>query len=248
MAFELSGVPSDRLPGVLATGSTDVRRIFLSMSAREQQGRDSEYLHWHSLDHRPEQYRIAGLRHSLRLVSTPSCREARAFSDPRYDAIDHVMSYFFAGGAALDQYKALSDALQGDRRPFRLPSVMSGYFTLAGRVAAPRAIAGADVIPWRPCRGAYLLVERGAESPAYLADLAGVAGIWWYETDTANIIVGSNNAGLQFTQFFLDGDPLAAAQQLRPLLEHRWAAQKVAPLFAAPFYTLVPFEWDRHLP
>jgi hypothetical protein len=56
------------LPEVLATGATDVRMIFVSMAAREPGGRDAEYLEWHSLDHRPEQHRLAGLRHSLRLV------------------------------------------------------------------------------------------------------------------------------------------------------------------------------------
>ena len=101
MTFELTGTASDELPAVLATGATDVRVIFVSMSAREPDGRDADYLEWHSLDHRPEQYRVAGIRHSIRLVSTRACRAARAFGDPRYDAVDHVMTYFFADGAAL---------------------------------------------------------------------------------------------------------------------------------------------------
>jgi hypothetical protein len=117
VAINLSGTASDELPAVLAAGSTDVSLIFASLSAREPTGKDAQYLEWHSLDHRPEQYRIAGIRHSLRLVSTPACRAARACSGPRYDAVDHVMTYFFAANAALDQFKALSDALCGGRRP-----------------------------------------------------------------------------------------------------------------------------------
>src|SRR5271166_3609571 len=136
MTIDLRGTASDLLPEVLASGATDVRMIFVSMTAREPDGRDAEYLEWHSLDHRPEQYRIAGLRHSLRLVSTPACRAARGFSDSRHDEIDHVMTYFFADGAALEQFAALSSALVGDRRPFRLPTIESGYFRLAGKVAA----------------------------------------------------------------------------------------------------------------
>src|ERR1700759_5120381 len=150
MPMKLTGNPSDELPEVLASGTTDVRSIFASLSAREPSGRDAEYLEWHSLDHRPEEYRIAGLRHSIRLVSTPACRAARAVSDSRYDAVDHVMPYFFTADAARDQFVKLSNALQGGRRPFRLPSVDSGYFNLEGKVAARKAIAGADVIPWRP--------------------------------------------------------------------------------------------------
>ena len=92
MAFALPGTPSDQLPAVLASGASDVAYIFVSMSARDPNGRDADYLEWHSLDHRPEQYRVAGIRHSLRLVSTPDCRAARACSSGPYDAVDHVMT------------------------------------------------------------------------------------------------------------------------------------------------------------
>src|ERR1700761_5184006 len=109
--MQLSGTASDDLPPVLATGSTDVHTIFVSLSARDADGRDAEYLHWHSLDHRPEQYRVAGIRHSLRLVSTPACRAARAASHGRYDLVDHVMTYYFTQDAAFDQFRALSVAL-----------------------------------------------------------------------------------------------------------------------------------------
>jgi hypothetical protein len=248
MTIDLSGTPSDQLPAVLATGATDIRLIFISMSAREPGGRDAQYLEWHSLDHRPEQHRLAGLRQSLRVVSTPACRAARAFSDPRYNAVDHVMTYFFADGAALDQFRALSDALVGDRRPLRLPSVESGYFRFAGKVANPSAIAGADVIPWRPSRGAYLIVERGAESPVALTDIAGIAGIWWHQGGAPPVPGFPDNTGVQVTFCFLDGDPVETAERLRRPLERRWTSGKVVPLLAAPFHTIVPFEWERFLP
>ncbi|MGO9932575.1 MAG: hypothetical protein ACLPV8_12280 [Steroidobacteraceae bacterium] len=247
MPFNLSGTASDELPQVLAAGATDVELIFTSMSAREPRGRDAEYLEWHSLDHRPEQYRVAGLRHSMRVVSTPACRAARACSDSRYAAVDHVMTYFFAAGAALDQFSALSAALSGDRRPFRLPSVDANYFSLAGKVAARRAMAGADVIPWRPARGVYLLVEQGLSSPSSLAEVAGVAGIWWL--DGGRPIAGfPDTSGLRLTYCFLDGEPVETAERLRATLEQRWRAGSVVPLLAAPFHTLVPFEWARYLP
>lgn len=248
MTFILPGIPSDRLPAVLAVGGTDIGTIFVSMSAREPAGRDAEYLEWHSLDHRPEQYRIPGLRHSLRLVSTPACRAARARSDARYGAVDHVMTYFFAEGAALDQFGALSTALGGARRPFRLPTVESGYLRLAGKIAAPRAIAGADVIPWRPARGVYLIVEEGVASPAALTEVAGVAGIWWHGGGAPAMPGFSDHAGMQVIYCFLDEDPVATAQQLRSPLEERWATHEVVPLFAAPFHIVAPFEWSRYLP
>src|ERR1700730_5942893 len=88
MTIDLPGVASDELPAVLATGTTDVRMLFVSMSAREPEGGDVEHLEWHSRRHPSEQSRIAGLRPSRRLLSTPGCRAARGPSDPRYDAID----------------------------------------------------------------------------------------------------------------------------------------------------------------
>jgi hypothetical protein len=248
MTMRLPGVPSDALPAVIATGSTDVRTIFLSMSAREPHGRDADYLEWHSLDHRAEQYRIAGLRHSIRWVSTPACRTARLAGDARYDAADHVMTYFFAADAAFDQFNALSAALGGERRPFRLPSVYAGYLHCAGKIAAQRAIAGADVIPWRPARGVCLILEQGAQSPASLIDVEGIAGIWWHRGGTPPIAGFPDDPGLQVTYCFTDDDPIDTAQRLRVPLEQRWSAGNSVPLLAAPFYTLVPFEWDRYLP
>lgn len=248
MSMILPGTPSDELPQVLATGRSDVRLAFVSMSAREPQGRDAEYLEWHSLDHRPEQHRIAGLRQSLRLVSTPACRAARAAGDGRYGAVDHLMTYFFAENAAFEQFKALSAALGGERRPFRLPSVDSGYLRLAGKCAARHAIAGADVIPWRPSRGVYFIAEQGSASPAALAEIAGVAGIWWFHGGQQPVPGFRDNSGLQLSYCFLDQDPVEIAQGLRAPLERRWAEHAIKPLLAGPFHTLVPFEWSRYLP
>jgi hypothetical protein len=248
MPFKPSGTASDELPRVLAAGATDVDMIFASMSAREPNGRDAEYLEWHSLDHRPEQYRVAGLRHSVRLVSTPACRAARACGDARYSAVDHVMTYFFAAGAALDQFRALSVALDGDRRPMRLPSVDANYFRLAGKVAARSAITGADVIPWRPSRGVYLLLEQGSASPAPLVEVAGVTGIWWHRGGESPAPGFANAGGVQLSYCFLDQDPVESAGRLRRTLENRWQNEAVVPLLAAPFHTLVPFEWGRYLP
>jgi len=237
---------------VLATGSTDVRAIFASMSAREVTGRDADYLVWHSMDHRPEQYRIAGIRHSIRLVSTPACRAARLHSDPRFDAVDHVMTYFLTAGAAFDKFWNLSEALCGERRPFRLPSVYAAYFRLAGKIASRRAIAGADVIPWRPARGVYLLVEDIAQaddgSPAALVDAPGVAGVWWHRGGPPPLAKFADNSGLQVSYCFIDESPLQTAEALHSPLKQRWATGKIKPLLAAPFYQLVPFEWERYLP
>jgi hypothetical protein len=245
----LGGTPSDQLPGVLAAGSTDVTMIFVSMSARELEGRDAEYLEWHSLDHRPEQYRVAGLRHSLRLVSTPECRAQRAVSEARYEATDHVMIYFWTNEDALGPFGALSDALTGNRRGVSLPSVGFGTFQLAGKVAVPRVAVGADVLPWRPALGAYLLIEQGeAAPPGTVVDVDGIAGAWWHGGMVTETPFTIDSRGLQFTIFFLDDEPVEVADRMRGPLEERWSPGDIVPLLAAPFHLVVPFAWDRYLP
>ena len=239
-----AGTPSDDVEGVLATGRGDVTTVFVSLSGRDPDGRDAEYIRWHTLDHRPEQHRLAGMRGSLRLVSTPECRAARAASTERYDATDHVMTYLFSDPSAIEPFMALGGALAAaGRMPHRLPSIEMDTFALAGRVAAPRVVAGADVIAWRPAIGAYLLLEQGASPADDLCDVDGVAGVWWATTPSDDGTVK------QVTYCFLDDDPIAVAERLAPIVERRWGHDGgVAPLLAAPFLSVVPYEWDRYLP
>ena len=246
----LAGTPSDDTPAIGATGHADITTLFVSMSARHPEGRDADYLAWHSLDHRPEQHRLAALRASFRLVSTPACRAARAVRHDRYDATDHLMTYLFKDLDGLTGFSELSTALaQAGRVPYLLPVVERSVYRLNGRLAAPRIKAGADVLPWWPAKGVYVLIERGEESPAALIDTAGVGGIWW----GGSLSMGPRyatapNDGLQISYCFLDADPADTAVRLRPALEARWARGKIAPLFAAPFHTLVPHEWERFVP
>jgi len=247
--MNLAGAPSDQLPDVLATGSTDVGHAFISLSEREPDGRDAEYIEWHSLDHRPEQYRLAELRDSLRLVSTPECRAARAASEPQYDAVDHVMTYLFSDLAVLPGFSALGAALNaGGRMPLRLPS--AGFMTadVAGKMAATSAVAGAEVIPWRPATGVYLMIEDGHAAADMLVDVPGVAGAWWYHGALAPAPFSTDARGLQITYCYLDDDPVATAERLREVVQRRWQSGAVSGLLAAPFHLIVPFDWTRHLP
>ena len=247
--LHLEGTPSDELPGVLGTGTSDARFAFISMSEREPDGRDAEYIEWHSLDHRPEQHRLAGLRQSLRLVSTPACRAARAASVDQYDAVDHVMTYIFNDPDQIPGFSDLGGALAaGGRMPLRLPTVEFLTADLAGKVAAPAAVAGADVIPWRPSTGVYLVIENGQASPEALVEVPGVAGVWWYHGGLAPDPYGTDARGRQITYCYLDDDPVATGERLGEAMRSRWASVDVEGLLAAPFQTTVPFEWDRHLP
>jgi hypothetical protein len=240
----MTGAASDDVEAILAHGRTDVRVGVISLSARSPEGRDAEYLAWHGLDHLPEQHRIAGLRGGTRWVSTLACRAARAASTPRYDAVDHVVQYLFAEPVAdaLAAFFALGAAL-GDagRMPLRLPAVELGGHRLDRALAAPRVLAGADVLPWRPARGAYLLIEEGAPVPVHLVDVPGVAGLWsWTGSDSVHERLAPTG-GLRLTVCYLDDDVVATAGRL---------AEVVSPLalLAAPFEKVVPWEWGRSLP
>ncbi len=246
----LVGTPSDDVPGILATGRSDITTVFVSMSARHPEGRDAQYIEWHSLDHRPEQHRLGSLRASPRLVSTEACRRARVVSSERYDAVDHVMSYFFAERSGLQGFVDLSVALRNaGRTPELLPLVERGVYATAGMAASPRIKVGADVLAWWPVRGVYLLIEADASSPAALSDLPGVGGAWWASGDPeAPPDTSVDTTGLQLTYLYLDEHPVQAAAGIREALEKRWADGDITPLLAAPFHTISPYDWARHLP
>lgn len=246
----LVGSPSDETPEILATGGADVALIYTSFSSRHPDGLDAEYLEWHSLDHRPEQHRLPKLRASFRVVSTPACRAARAASDERYDAVDHLQTYIFSDVSAMDAFVELNNVLHAaGRTPYLLPLVERAGYRLDGMAASPRIRVGADVLPWWPSTGVYVLVERGAEPGTELACVPGVGGAWWGGAEALEPPASTRDTvGLQVTYCFLDDDPATVAERLRPLLEKRWARAPVEPLLAAPFHSLVPYEWDRYLP
>lgn len=257
----LVGAPSDEVQGILATGRTDITVLFLSLSGRHPEGRDGEYIEWHGLDHQPEQHRLTALRASRRIVSTPACRAARAAGSDRYDGVDHVMTYMFTDAESLHGFDELNVAMTAaGRNPYNrgklidvpipgLPLLERGPFLLRGIAAAPRVKIGADVLPWWPARGVYLLIERGGAEPANPIEVPGVGGVWWASSIPMEppYAVGDYD-GLQLTYCFLDGDPAETGEHLRPVLEQRWADMDVTPLLAAPFHTIVPYEWDRYVP
>lgn len=245
----LPGTPTDEVDEVLATGRGEISTLFVSMATRHPGGADADYLRWHTLDHRPEQHRLADVRASLRLVSTPACRAARLASTGPLDAVDHVMTYFFTDPGGLRAFTDLATALRGAGRMLPLlPPVERGIYAVQSKVAAPRVKVGSDVLPWLPMRGAFLLVERGTMPSVDLAGVDGITGTW----SATALDVGTNLANTQegqwITYCFLDDDPVAIAQRLQPVLQAGWRESGNEPLLAAPFHVIVPYEWDRYVP
>lgn len=249
----LPGEPSDEVPDILATGSPPISTLFVSMAERHPDGADADYLRWHSLDHRPEQQRLSSVLTSLRVVSTAACRQARAVSSGTLDAVDHVMLYFFTEPGGLEGFSELSKALRAaGRSPFILNPVQRGTYQVDARQAAARARLGSDVLPWLPVTGLYLIIEQcpsialQREHTAELVEIPGIAGVW---SASATASEYSNSPiGQRLCCCFLDDDPLAVAARLGPVLNERWQVPGLLPLLAAPFYTVIPYQWDRYLP
>ena len=218
-----------------------VHLAVVSMSARSADGRDAEYLAWHGLDHLPEQYGIDAIQLGQRWVSTPACRAARAASDARFDAVDHVVQYLFGEPVvpALDEFFALGAELRAaGRMPIALPPVELGAYELVDRSAH---LVDADVLPWRPARGVYLLVEREPSPFDALLAVPGVAGAWRFRGGVFHERF-ADTSGLHLTVCYLDADVVASAHGIADVVAG------TTPLLAAPFETVVPYEWTRALP
>ena len=258
--------PSDDDEAVSATGSGDTAYAVLSMSERLLDGDDTDYLCWHALDHMPEQYRIIGLRGAQRWVSTPECRSARAVSAEDFDSVDHIVNYLFAEPIepAIEAFFELGATLRAAGRmpakwfgteagPVRRSQI--GLYELAAKKASRRALVGATVLPWRPARGVYLVIERvaaGAERPELLAEIIetpGVAGFWRYRGSGRRWGERfADRTDLSATVFYLDEEPTKVAGTLAAGLAHRWEGGAIVPLLAAPFEIVIPWQWERSLP
>jgi hypothetical protein len=140
---------------------------------------------------------------------------------------------------------ALGDA--GRKLPL-LPPVERGVYDVQGKAAAPRIKVGSDVLPWLPARGVFLLVERGSAALDPLIELDGVAGVWSAVSRRVGTNLASAQANQSITYCFTDDDPIATAERLRPVLAARWDESDIEPLFGAPFFAVVPYEWGRYVP
>ena len=215
--------------------TASVRLCVLSLSARSSDGHDAAYLEWHSLDHLPEQYSMRSLMHGPRWVSTPACRAARAAGDAALDATDHAVQYLFADTGSLDRFFALGAELrEAGRMPLRLPPVeLAGY----AFVDATSTLVRPEVLPWRPNRGAYLIVS---DARVELPPIDGTAGVWRYVGGVFHERL-ADTRGRHLTVCYLDGDPAEVGARIT-------AAVDQPVLLGAPFAALTPFDWTRSLP
>jgi hypothetical protein len=235
---------------------------FFSLSHRSPTGDDRPYLAWHQLDHMPEQYQLPGLLLGQRWASTPSCRAVRAAEVEGWSAVDHVVCYLMGNPVdeTIDEFMTLGRHLaELGRYSQALPSQYRGALRLLEAHAAPRVLVAADVVPFRPHRGVYLIVEeptdpsgrdaylqrRHVELVPELVSVPGVAGAWTYATTPAIRRPMFSEGVYTMTLCYLDDDPATVGARLAPVLERAWENAPVRPLLAAPFESMMRWDWDR---
>jgi hypothetical protein len=213
------------------------------------------YNEWHQLDHLPEQLPVAGIGWGQRWVCSPRCRRARTAAVPPLDRVHYLTMYLMSEpvGQALEEFAALGGELHRlGRFHEQRRSHLSGPFDVVSAEAAGRVLVSGAAVPYRPNTGVYVFVEddgahdrptfrQRRDSEEVLAS-KGVAGVWAFAASQAP---GRWKPGRRrVTLCFLDGDPVAAAAEVEPLL--RRAADEAATevVFAAPLETITPWQWD----
>jgi len=229
----------------------DVRLGFFSFTEITDPGAHRAYNEWHQLDHLPEQYVIPGIRYGERWVATPQCRAAWAVAGELLAPAHYVTLYLMGepvhetlaafGALAVDLHRA--DRFFEPRR-----ACLAGPFEVAGRAAAPRVRVSASVVPTRPNRGVYVIVEEGAGPPApgcleALVAVPGVAGAWGFAAAPALAAPVTDPTEHRVTVAWLDEAPLEVAPSLGELATDGTCF--AGPLsFAGAFESITPWSWD----
>ncbi len=238
---------------------------FFSLSGHAVRGDDRPYLRWHQLDHMPEQYQLPGLVFGQRWAATPADRAARAAAADRWSEVEHVVLYLMGEplDVTLDEFLTLGRKLaEMGRYSERLPSRYRGGLRLLETWASPAALVSPEVVPFRPNRGIYLIVEEATDRGRYddhlrrvhaevlpgLVSVPGVAGIWVFATSSAIRKPNFDDGDYRITVCYLDDEPAAVAERLRGPLARAWAEAPVRPLLAAPYESVSVWDLDRFVP
>jgi len=242
-----------------------VKAGFFSLSRSSPDGDDRSYLAWHQLDHMPEQYQLPGLVLGQRWVSTPACRAARAAEDGDWSEVEHVVCYLMGEPVdqTIDDFYALGRRLaEAGRFPRSLPSHYRGGLGLVETRAAPGALISPEVVPFRPHRGIFLIVEAHPERPAgdspdrdasrtMLDDLVampGVAGAWRYASSATARHPRFTEGDVEMTVCYLDDDPVMVGRELGPMMVRASADRPAGLALAAPFESMMTWDLDHFGP
>jgi len=193
----------------------------------------------------PEQYPLDGIAWGQRWVSTPACRAARSVSEAPLDPIHYMTLYLMTEPVdrTLREFMQLGrDLREVGRFHLHRRARLSGPFAFGRAEVAPRVLVSAEAVPYRPNLGVHVEVEElpadatddGVD--AHLAALcaqAGVAGAWSFA-----------DAQRRVTVVWLDAPPLEVHARLATVVERRRAASASRTIFAGPFESVTPWQWD----
>jgi hypothetical protein len=238
---------------------------FFSLSHHSTSGDDRGYLDWHQLDHMPEQYQLPGLVLGQRWASTRACRTARLVEVDDWSLVEHVVLYLMGNplDETIDDFLRLGRHLaELGRFSHSLPSHYRGALRLLEAQASPRALISSEVVPWRPHRGVYLVVEELAEGTAQddflqrmhtellpgLVAVDGVAGSWSFGTTPSIRRPMFTDGRYRMTVCYLDGEPAVVGERLAPVVERLWAGSPSRLVLAAPYESMMIWDWERFGP
>ena len=132
--------------------------------------------------------------------------------------------------------------------------MLLGAFDVVDCHAAPSAQVTPEVVPHRPNRGVYLVIDQPddpsappAWSPEHvdqLLALEGVAGMWTFRSGTVRPD-RFDQSGYHAAACYLDGDPVDVAGAVSKVVSDHWNDVATVPQFAAPFVAIPPFGWAR---
>ena len=78
-----------------------------------------------------------------------------------------------------------------------------------------------------------------------LVSVPGVAGAWTFGTTPSIRRPMFTDGDYRMTVCYLDDDPATVGERLAPVLDRWWATAPVRPLLAAPFESMMIWDWDR---
>ena len=210
--------------------SQRVRAAVFSFTPPAPAHDDGSYLRWHLLDHMPEQYQLPGIVLGQRWIADGDYLDARLAGQGPLADIGNVVNYLFTEPVlkTYDEFMALGRRLA---KLGRFPEVRKSLAVkLLHLQAAHATLVSPEVLPFRPHRGVFLLVEDGRPTDlAVLLGADGVAGLWAYAADDMGATV-----------VYLDRDPIETTRAIAPLVDTRRA------LFAGPLRSMV--EWEAWPP
>jgi hypothetical protein len=248
---------------------TAVKVGFITLTEVTSGGDHVDYNTWHQLDHMPEQFSIPGVVCGQRWVLAPDCAARMVAVDDPLGEFHYLTMYLMTEPVdkTLEEFAEVRERLAKLGRFYEHRRArLSGAWVFLEALAAPRTLVAPEVIPYRPNRGVYVVVDEPvADEPSLdeylrrrhtehfprLLDVPGVAGIWSFATrrwafakseDPPTSVEAQDTT--RITVAFLDGDPLEVAAAVGPLVEEHWAGAPVHPRFAGPLRTITPCQWD----